>query len=106
MNRLPGSTRSTRTQCITVPARSLCRNLSAPTPTAISSSALNSLNSPMRMRMKEEEFFAARATISWYLLDYDQHAPSLIDLGAVHPVWMGHTAGGHQFGGTSATFLV
>src|SRR5580658_7646133 len=105
MNRLSGSTRSTCIQCITVLPRSLCRNLIEPIPIAISSRALNSLNNPMRIRMRDEDCFAARATIPWYLLDYDQHAPSPADLGALNPAWLGHTTRGHLLSGTPAACL-
>src|SRR5580658_4184235 len=101
MNRLSGSTRSTCIQCITVLPRSLCRNLIEPTPTAINSSALKSLKSPMRIRMRDEDCFAARATIPWYLLDYDQHAPSPVDHGALDPAGLGHAVRGYVFSGTS-----
>src|SRR5580658_9190034 len=105
MNRLSGSTRSTCIQCITVLPRSLCRNLIEPIPIAISSRALNSLNNPMRIRTRDEDCFAARATIPWYLLDYDQHAPSPVDRGALDPAGLGHAARGHLLSGASADCL-
>src|SRR5271170_5164587 len=105
MNRLSGSTRNTCIQCITVLPRSLCRYRIEPIPIAISSKALNSLNNPMRIRMRDEDCFAARATIPWYLLDYDQHAPSPVDHGALDAAWLGHAPRGHLLSGTPAASL-
>src|ERR1700685_1401547 len=116
MNRLSGSTRRTCIQCITVVPRSLCRNLIEPIPTAISSRALASLNSPMRIRRKDDDCFegcflkafrgaVARATIPWYLLDYGQHAPSSVDRGTLDPAWLGHASRGNLPGGASAPAL-
>src|ERR1017187_6987394 len=110
MKRLSGSICSRRVQCVTLAARSLCRTLMAPMPTMISKSALTSLNSPIRIRTNDDSLgacleaafldvlrgAAARATISWYLLNYSQHAPSPLDHGAVDCPRLGHAVRGYE----------
>jgi hypothetical protein len=47
----------------------------------------------------------ARAIVPWYLLDYDQHAPSPADHSVLDPAWLGHAIRGHLLSGASAASL-
>src|SRR5438445_1167385 len=53
MNRLSGSTRKISTHCRTVSAKFRCKSLTAPIPTAISKTALISLNNAIAKRVFE-----------------------------------------------------